>query len=352
MNSRCRILIVDDDETNREIILEILAEVDTYRCATATKGEEALAIINRFRPDIVLLGVMMSGMNGYAVAKQIRDSSRHKYIKIIMISSRTTTLERLLGYDSGADDYLIKPFHGFELLAKIKVFAKLKLTEEVEEIKSSVASISAHETRTPLNAIYMSCQLLLDDGTLTAFQRNAVDNIYHSAQRLKRHVDKVLRLCQLKRGVGLEVSPLSVQEFLAFEVTTLQREFRGEVIVHCPEPGAELCVDGHLFREAFRGILENAAKFSPENGAITIASRVDKGMTMISLADQGPGIAPDHLDSIFDGYSVGNCLHHHEGSGLSLAISRTIIEQHGGELTCASTPGCGATFTIAIPRQA
>ena len=109
-----------------------------YLCEMAKDGEDALSRIGRFRPDIILLDIMMPGMDGYTVTKQIRSNPKQNYIKIILVSGKKTTRERLAGYESGADDYLVKPFHEDELLAKIKVFAKLKLTEEVEQIKSTI----------------------------------------------------------------------------------------------------------------------------------------------------------------------------------------------------------------------
>ncbi len=351
MGNRCRVLIVDDDQTNQEIILEILSDRSEYVCEVAKDGEEALAVIDRFRPDIVLLDIMMPGMDGYSVTKQIRANPRHKYIKVIMVSGKATTPERLAGYEAGADDYFVKPFSEEELLAKIKVFSKLKLAEEVEQIKSSIISLSAHETRTPLHAIYMFCQLLLEDKSLASPQKDAVENIYKSAKKLNNYIDKVFRLCQLKKERSLDVATISVKAFMDYEVKKLKQEFRGQVTLHFQDPTAELHVDGYLFREAFQAITNNAVKFSAEDGEITISSGIDNGMTLISVSDQGKGILPDHLDSIFDGFSVGNFLNHHEGSGLSLAISRTIIEQHGGDLAVESRPGCGATFTIRLPLQ-
>lgn len=351
MNNRCKILIVDDDATNREIILEILSDRSAYTCESAKDGAEALKIIDWFRPDIVLLDIMMPGMDGYSVTKQIRENPKLKYVKIIMVSGKRQTQERLVGYESGADDYLIKPFHEDELLAKIKVFAKLKLAEEVDQIKSTIISLSAHETRTPLNAIYMCSQFLLGDDSLTDQQKEAVDTIYTSAKKLNKYIDKVFRLCQLKKETTLEISTIAVKEFIDYEVKGLQQEFGGQVTLHFQDPAAEIQVDGSLFREAFLSILNNAAKFSPEHGEIIISSGTDNGMALISVSDQGKGVDADYQDSILDGFTVSNFLHHHEGSGLSLAISRTIIENHGGELTVENRPGCGATFTIRLPLE-
>lgn len=351
MKNRCRILIVDDDATNREILMEIFDDRGAYLCQLAKDGEEALSIIGSFRPDIVLLDIMMPGMDGYAVARRIRANPKLKYTKIIMVSGKIKTEERLVGYESGADDYIVKPFHEEELLAKIKVFAKLKLAEEVDQIKSTIMSLSAHETKTPLNAIFMSSQLLLADNTLTANQKEAVNAIYTSAKKLNSYIDKVFRLCQVKKGVDMNMASNTVQNFIANEISLVQQEFSGQITFQCHDPAAPLHVDFNLFCEAFRAILANAVKFSPPGGEISVSSGTENGMTVITVADQGKGIEPEYLDSLFDGFTVANLMHHHQGSGLSLAISRTIIEQHGGTLTADNRPGGGAAFTMSLPME-
>lgn len=117
MKDRDRILAVDDDPNNIAIIEELLAE--DYDLRIARTGEEALQISLEFQPDIVLLDLMMPGMNGYEVCRQLRKHYATANMKIIMISARAMKHEKLEGYDAGADDYITKPFDGDVLLAKL-----------------------------------------------------------------------------------------------------------------------------------------------------------------------------------------------------------------------------------------
>ena len=176
----------------------------------ADSGEMALEILPNIMPDIILLDIIMSGMDGFEVLKAIRSDERLKYIRIILLSSKSDINERLKGYGLGTDDYMTKPFVGNELLAKVNVFAKLKhseernlsLTELVEsEIKkrmerekfiqdqerlismSDMIISIAHYWRQPLNALGITVQDIYD-----AYTHNELTEDY-----LKESVDQSMR---------------------------------------------------------------------------------------------------------------------------------------------------------------
>jgi CheY-like chemotaxis protein len=103
-----RVLIVDDDAMNIDILRDDLEE--KYQVASAESGEEALEVIEAFRPDVILLDIMMTGIDGYEVCRRIRADPSNDGIRIILISGRAMDTERQKGFDVGADDYITKPF--------------------------------------------------------------------------------------------------------------------------------------------------------------------------------------------------------------------------------------------------
>ncbi|MBU1140379.1 MAG: response regulator, partial [Proteobacteria bacterium] len=161
-----KVLIVDDEPINVKLIEEILEYEDEFTCRTAINGEEALSILDNYYPDIILLDIMMPGMSGYETCRRIKNEKKHKFAKVLMISGKAMVEERLAGYEAGADDYITKPFIDDELLAKLKVFSKLKKTEEIDELKTSILQLFSHETKTPLNGILLGSQLILDSPSL------------------------------------------------------------------------------------------------------------------------------------------------------------------------------------------
>jgi DNA-binding response OmpR family regulator len=125
MHSPPRILIVDDSEVNRDILLTLLSKHD-YELLQATDGEEALAIAYEHLPDIVLLDVMMPKIDGVEVCRRLKNDTRFPFTPIILVTSKSDSRDVVDGLEAGADEYLTKPFDQMALLARIKSVLRLK----------------------------------------------------------------------------------------------------------------------------------------------------------------------------------------------------------------------------------
>ncbi len=123
MQKAPKILVVDDDKTNLKFLKEILDE--EFQLYSVDSGEEALRVIHEFRPNIVLLDIMLPGVDGYRVCQSIKQDERCDQIKIILISAKAMLNERQKGYEAGADDYITKPFDHEELMKKIKTLLNI-----------------------------------------------------------------------------------------------------------------------------------------------------------------------------------------------------------------------------------
>jgi len=113
-----KILVVEDDSVNQDIFAEIF-EAD-FDIKMVSDGQQALDVIENFMPSVVLLDIMMAGMDGYEVCRHIRANEKLKHITIIMVSARAMESERIKGLESGADDYITKPFDEDVLLGKVR----------------------------------------------------------------------------------------------------------------------------------------------------------------------------------------------------------------------------------------
>lgn len=137
MSNKNKILVVDDEPRNQRIIIETLEDV--AEMIVANSGEEALQLMENFSPDLVLLDIMMPGIDGYEVCRQIRSQPKYYLTKIILISGKAMIEERLQGYACGADDYMTKPFVPEELFAKTKVYLRLAQAEnEIVSLNSKL----------------------------------------------------------------------------------------------------------------------------------------------------------------------------------------------------------------------
>ena len=181
--SAARILIVDDNPVNCEICQEILEEFFTLKVVHS--GEEALAVVPEFQPDLILLDVMMEGIDGLEVCRQLRESTR-SWVKIIMLSAKVHRDDRVCGYEAGADDYVTKPFDSEELLAKVRVHLRMKHVEVIDDAKCRLLQVLQHGNRTPMKQILVNSDLLcsLQDPASEQERQQAAETIRHSAKRL------------------------------------------------------------------------------------------------------------------------------------------------------------------------
>ncbi|MFH2129266.1 MAG: response regulator transcription factor [bacterium] len=132
MQKRQKILIVDDDPIIVRFLTEVLER--DYHLSAVSSGEKVLDIISDFCPDIVLLDIMMKGMDGYEICERIRSNPEIQDLKIIFLSAKVNLNEKLKGYKVGGDDYITKPFEIDELLAKIKVFTRLRHDDDKNKL--------------------------------------------------------------------------------------------------------------------------------------------------------------------------------------------------------------------------
>lgn len=128
-----KILIVDDDTNIAELISLYLTK-ECFSCMIASDGEEALQLFKSFNPNLILLDLMLPGMDGYEVCREIRHTSN---VPIIMLSAKGEVFDKVLGLEMGADDYIIKPFDSKELVARVK--AVLRRFQPVQPAEDSSA---------------------------------------------------------------------------------------------------------------------------------------------------------------------------------------------------------------------
>lgn len=346
-----RLLLVDDDELLLASMRRLLHGEPDFVLQTAASGPAAIAALDSWRPDLVLLDVQMVGIDGHEVCRLIRAHACHRLLKVILVSGRSDTPDRLAGYAAGADDFISKPFDLDELLAKLRVFARLKRAEELDEIKSSLLTLFAHETRTPLTAILGAAEVLLADPACSAPQREMLTVIRDSGQRLSRFAQKTLRLCQLKAAPGLRPSG----EAVATRLTGLAQrgaDFAtgGQVQVGVEvAPGLMLTTDWTLLDEALGHVLDNAIRVTPAHGRVTLQAEAAGSRVIIRVVDEGPGIACCWRARLFDEFAVQDLAHHQSGQGLSLAIARVAIEALGGGIMAGDAPGGGTVITVDLP---
>ena len=337
---KMKVLAIDDDPVNLAMLTEILDE--EYDLATASTGEEGLELALRHRPDLILLDIMMPGIDGYETCRRIRASSELKNVKVILQSAKAQTEERLRGYEVGADDYVIKPFNEGELLAKVRVFLRLRSVEEVDGMKSQLLSLVAHEIRTPLSGIIPAVEMLVAEGKVPeADRRMWGEMILQNSYRLLTLAERGMLLCQfVAKHVHLDFRLLNVADLAQTVVQEMEEDARKKTItvtVGCTSP---LMIEGEAryLKMVFESVLDNALKFSPEGGDVRVDLCEREQKAIFSITDAGPGIRPEETERVFDVFSAREIDRQIVGSGMSMALARAIMQAHGGDLAFTSKP--------------
>ena len=201
MNIEDKILIVEDEEDSR-FIYERLLTKSGYNIKTAENGDEALAIIDEFKPKVILADWTMPKLNGVELCNIIKQKDEYKLIYFILLTARTSLKDRVEGLDTGADDYLVKPIDNQELEARIRSGLRIhNLQNELKNIEHSKAVVElactiGHQINNPLSSLKMSLDTLKDEIDL---KKESVDeDLYVIEESLKRIQEFVKALQNLQ----------------------------------------------------------------------------------------------------------------------------------------------------------
>lgn len=227
--------------------------------------------------------------------------------------------------------------------------------KELDDMKSQLLSTVSHELRTPLASIKgFATTLLREDVTWDEVtRREFLSIIDQESDRLTELIGNLLDMSRVEVGAlrvepePTDLRPIVEETAAEFQMMTHSHQFR----VHLPRPIPRALVDPRRARQVLRNLVENAVKYSPEGGTITLSAQVSAGQIQIGVADQGIGIERQHLDHIFDRfYQVDSASTRKVGgAGLGLPISKAIVEAHGGEIWVESQAGTGSTFYFTLP---
>ncbi len=230
--------------------------------------------------------------------------------------------------------------------------------EAASQHKSEFLANMSHELRTPLNAIIGFSQVLRDEmvGSVNDKQAEYLDDITSSGNHLLSLINDVLDLAKVEAGqVELEVHPFSLREALERGVVMVRERAteEGVRVAFAADPEVDV-VDGdeRRIKQVIFNLLSNAVKFTPAGGEVDVSATRVNGEVRVSVADTGPGVAPEDRDRIFEEFQQSESgVGLREGTGLGLSLSKRYVELHGGRIWLESELGHGSTFSFALPAR-
>jgi signal transduction histidine kinase len=235
---------------------------------------------------------------------------------------------------------------------------KSRELEAASRHKSEFLANMSHELRTPLNAIIGFSQVLNEKlfGEVNEKQAEYLDDILTSANHLLALINDILDLSKVEAGqVELEITSFSLREALERGVVTVRERAThdGVQVTLAANGGVDLVTgDERRIRQVIFNLLSNAVKFTPDGGAVDVRATQVDGEIRVSVADTGPGIAAEDHERIFEEFQQTDAgVDQREGTGLGLALSKRLVELHGGRIWVDSEFGKGSTFVFTLPAS-
>ena len=231
---------------------------------------------------------------------------------------------------------------------------------ELDKAKSEFISVAAHQLRTPLSAIKWTLSLLIDENTenLSAEQKSLLMKGYESNERIINLINEMLVVTRIESGkIQFKLSPLHLEDVIA----SVLLDFSGQAHVrhmnltfeNPPAQSSYIQADPDMMRSVVQNLVENALRYTPDKGAITISMTSSPNEVRVSIKDSGIGIPLQQQSSIFNKFFRADnaSKFRADGSGLGLYIIKKFVEKHGGKIWFESKEGVGTTFTFTIPTS-
>ncbi|MDM8515309.1 hybrid sensor histidine kinase/response regulator [Desulfobacterales bacterium HSG16] len=363
-NEQC-ILIVDDSPENIDVLGKVLSE---YKRLVALNGEKALQVaISDNPPDLILLDIIMPGLDGYEVCRQLKTNEKTKDIPVIFITVMGEEDDETRGLETGAVDYITKPFSPPIVRARVKNHLQLKLAREelkhhnkelleAAQLREDIERITRHDLKNPLNPIIALSSLLLSTTTLTEKQKDYVRIIREEGHKMLDLINLSLDLFKMERCLySCNSIPVDIfqiiqnillnenQSIIKFKKLTIDIQINGKPTRK--EDKYFVMGEKLLCYSMMSNLIKNAMEASPEEEQIAIYLH-DKERAVISIQNQGT-VPKEIREFFFDKYvSSGK----RQGTGLGTYSARLIAETQNGDIHMTTSKKDGTTVTIHMDK--
>jgi len=355
------LLVVDDQEANIQALQLMLGRLG-FEILPAATGAEALQWLAVRRPDLILLDLLMPGMYGFAVCKQIQQNPDWADIPVIFLSESDDRNLIARALEMGGVDYLAKPFHKPELLSRVRTHLMLKTNRDhlkrLAEDQEELLGMISHHLQNRLSGMEMSAQLLLDRTKANDDPkvRLLAENIRGATSQMHAFIKALLANATADRGIAVKMEPVHFPEAAVRAIARCEQAARSKELVlrtNLSKDGILIQADPGALDQVFDNLLSNAVKFSPPGRVISVFMQQENAHAECHIQDQGPGFTPEDTTRLYQRYArlSARPTGGEPSTGLGLSIARKLVHAMNGELTCISAPHQGATFVLRFPAS-
>lgn len=359
-----KVLVADDTPENLKVLYKTLKS-EGYNLSLVKSGEEALNIASTFVPHLILLDIVMPGINGFEVCRQLKSNQKTKNISVVFLSAKMDSEDIIKGFEVGASDYITKPFEQAEVLARVKNHLMLQCLHNeniryISELERSnndlegFAHIVSHDLKEPLRKIISFGERILEGATELSPENEAyLKKVEHAAFRMKFLIEDILKYSGLQKMAN---------DYHAVDLTTIINQILNDLNPRIIENRVTVNVGNlptleavpHQMHQLFQNLISNSLKYHKKSIPPKIdlsSSRDDNGIWNIKISDNGIGFDNKYADHIFKLFKRLHGKNEYEGTGVGLAICNKIIKFHNGTIEVNSTIGEGTTFNVHLPEK-
>ncbi len=390
-----KILVVDDRKENIVVLNGLLQMQGYTNIETLSDSRLFFDMFKSFKPDLILLDLMMPYVSGFEIMKTLQDLIPDTiYLPILVLTADISEETKQRALAEGAKDFLAKPFDLIEVSLRIEnllftrfLYLQLQnqnqiLDEKVKErtlqlekinedliiskekaeesnrLKSAFLANINHEIRTPMNGIMGFAGLLKDVELSIENQQKYINIINKSSVRLLHTIEDIIKISRIEAGVEKKfITEVNVNEQLKdiyefFRLETNKKGIKLSLTKTLLEQDAIIEIDQAKIYSILSNLVKNAIKFT-EKGSVEFGCYVNGKNLKIFVKDTGIGIPLDRHPYIFDRFVQADIEDKavHEGSGLGLAIAKSYVDMLGGQIGLESKEGFGSFFSVTIPLQ-
>ena len=373
--SGARVLVADDNADMREYLVRLLES--RWTVEAVSDGRAALDSALLRPPDLVISDVMMPRLDGVGLLRELRANAKTSTIPFVLLSARAGEEAMVSGFETGADDYLVKPFSARELVSRVGThleMARLRrrateaatelaetravLLEDLDRKNQELDSFSysvSHDLRAPLRSIDGFSQALLEDhgDQLGATGQDHLRRVRSSAQRMGQLIDDLLELSRVER-TDLHRESVSLSRLGRRVADRLARSDPDRTVAFVVADGLLALADVRLIEIMLENLLGNAWKFTARTAAphVELGSRAEDDHTTFYVKDNGAGFNQEYAGRLFAPFQRLHSDEDFSGTGIGLATVSRIVKRHGGRVWAEGTIGAGAAiyFTLPPPR--
>ncbi len=360
---KASILVVDDKPANLRLLSQLLSE-HNYNVRPVLSGAQAVAAAQAVQPDLILLDIKMPEMDGYEVSRRLKDDPRTRMVPILFISALHDTEDKVKAFEAGGVDYITKPFHADEVLARVRTQLMLQqlrrdLETELAERDNLIRDLQAyahsvaHDLRSPLASALGFAQLLEDTSFLLEHEERQeyVRVVVESLEKANSIIDELLLLAEVRKS-EISIEPLDMTLIVAqslHRISILVAE-SGALITH-PESWPPAVGYPAWIEEVWVNYITNAIKYGGRPPVIELgASRSDNGEARFWVQDNGNGLSVEQQAMLFVPLTRLD-MTRATGYGLGLSIVQRIVQKLSGRVGIESRgiPGEGSRFYFTLP---